>query len=130
MYADIFAANIDKSFLDANNIESMITADECGGMSPHMTITAGVRLIVREEDASKAISILNEPHPEFDDAPDIHGKKSNSNTSAEDSDEEEITENAETGNPAICPKCSYDNSMEMRENVNWNKCRRCNTPLK
>ena len=33
-------------------------------------------------------------------------------------------------NPAICTKCSYDNSVEMRENANWNKCRRCGSALR
>jgi hypothetical protein len=48
----------------------------------------------------------------------------------EDVCEDNTLENTVSTNPAICPKCSYDNTMEMSENENWNKCRKCNTLLK
>ena len=108
----------------------MISADDCGGIQPYMTFATGVRLIVREEDAAKAVSILNKSYGKFDKESLTHrNNKYNSNPLAEGTDEEDTLEISVSDNPAICPKCSYDNSMEMRENANWTKCRKCNTPL-
>ena len=64
-YADAFAAKVDKTVLDANNIKSMISADDCGDMRPHIHFVNWVKLIVREEDAQKANSILNNSQPGF-----------------------------------------------------------------
>ena len=136
----------------------MISSDDCGGMRPHMTLTTGVRLIVKEEDAATAIAILNKSFPEFDDAlevdrneefkskinsrkrdksnhifrikPSDKSRDSGDNIIKEDVADDDTSEDSEADNPAICPKCSYDNSMEIRENPNWSKCRKCNTPLK
>ena len=40
-------ADLARSALEAAGIESMIAADDSGGMRPHMALTAGVRLQVR-----------------------------------------------------------------------------------
>ncbi|MFA6451290.1 MAG: hypothetical protein WCX65_17590 [bacterium] len=129
IYADVFAANIDKSVLDTNDIKSMISADDCGGMRPAMQFGIGVRLIVREEDAVEAIKILNKSS-ENDDGED-RGKKVNSKAIAKPDDEDMENDGTDVdANPAVCPTCSYDNSMEMRENINWKKCRLCGTLLK
>ena len=55
-----FDAEIAKSALEAAEIESMIRADDAGGMRPHLW-TAGVELIVRAEDAARATEILEIP---------------------------------------------------------------------
>ena len=55
-----FDAEIAKSALEAAEIDSMIRADDAGGMRPHLW-TAGVELIVRIEDAARATEILETP---------------------------------------------------------------------
>ena len=55
-----FDAEIAKSALKAAEIDSMIRADDAGGMRPHLW-TAGVELIVRAEDAGRAMEILEIP---------------------------------------------------------------------
>jgi hypothetical protein len=44
--------------LEAADIESMISADDAGGLRPHLWM-GGVRLLVRAEDAEQAVKILN-----------------------------------------------------------------------
>ena len=56
-FANMFDAEVAKSALDAAEIESLIRADDAGGMRPHMWL-AGVELIVRAEDAQHANEIL------------------------------------------------------------------------
>ena len=36
----------------------MIARDDCGGQRPHLTLTSGVRLLVRAEDAERAAEVL------------------------------------------------------------------------
>ena len=42
-------------------IEAVIAADDAGGMRPHMSLTRGVAIQVRLEDAARAREILNTP---------------------------------------------------------------------
>jgi hypothetical protein len=51
-------ADIAQGALEAANIESMISADDAGGVRPHLWMS-GVRLLVRAEDAEEATRILN-----------------------------------------------------------------------
>ena len=52
-------AEIVKSLLEASGIEAVVSADDCGGMRPHLLLgTNGTRLLVKEEDAQKALEIL------------------------------------------------------------------------
>ena len=51
-------ADLAKSALEAAGIESMIQSDDCGGVRPHLWM-GGVQLLVRDEDAQRAIEILN-----------------------------------------------------------------------
>ena len=52
-------AELDKSLLDSHGIESMISADDAGGMRPDLLWAAGgVRLLVKQEDAQKALKLL------------------------------------------------------------------------
>jgi hypothetical protein len=46
--------------LEAGGIESMISADDAGGLRPHLSVLSGVRLLVRAEDAEQAGKILGE----------------------------------------------------------------------
>jgi len=57
-YSNRFEADVAKSALDAANIESLIRADDVGGTRPHLWMSAGVELLVREEDAASASEIL------------------------------------------------------------------------
>ena len=49
-------AQIAKGILDEVEIESMIRSDDAGGMYPAM---AGVQLVVRSEDAARAMEALH-----------------------------------------------------------------------
>jgi hypothetical protein len=51
-------AELAKSALDAADVEAFIQADDAGGMRPHMLYVQGARLIVRAEDAERAMNIL------------------------------------------------------------------------
>jgi hypothetical protein len=55
-----FEAEIAKSALDAAGIESMIRSDDCGGTRPHLWMS-GVELIVRQDDAAEAVTVLDTP---------------------------------------------------------------------
>jgi hypothetical protein len=52
-------AQIAKGVLDQAGIESMIRADNAGGMYPAIS---GAELLVRTEDVQKANEALNSPH--------------------------------------------------------------------
>ena len=54
-----FEADVAKSALDAAGIESMIRADDAGGMRPAMSMGSAVELIVRAQDATRAGEILD-----------------------------------------------------------------------
>jgi hypothetical protein len=53
-------AELAQGALEAGGIESIISADDVGGMRPHLSLTGGVRLFVRADDAEKAGAILGE----------------------------------------------------------------------
>ena len=50
-------ADMARGALEAADIESMISADDAGGLRPHLWM-GGVRLLVRAEDAEQATEIL------------------------------------------------------------------------
>jgi hypothetical protein len=50
-------ADMARGALEAADIESMISADDAGGLRPHLWM-GGVRLLVRAEDAEQASEIL------------------------------------------------------------------------
>jgi hypothetical protein len=56
-FLNTFDAELAKSALDAAGIDSMIRADDAGGMRPHLWM-GGVELVVRAEDAEQANTIL------------------------------------------------------------------------
>ncbi|HNR95239.1 MAG TPA: DUF2007 domain-containing protein [Kiritimatiellia bacterium] len=49
---------MDRLFLEASDIETLIEADDCGGMTPYFQQALGVRLLVREEDLDRAKELL------------------------------------------------------------------------
>jgi Putative prokaryotic signal transducing protein len=54
-------ADLARSALEAAGIESIVGADDSGGMRPHLALTAGVRLLVRAGDAERAEQVLDTP---------------------------------------------------------------------
>ncbi|MBK9242278.1 MAG: DUF2007 domain-containing protein [Acidobacteria bacterium] len=56
-----FLTNVDaelaRSVLEAAEIESLIQADDCGGVRPHLWM-GGVELLVAAEDAARADEVL------------------------------------------------------------------------
>ena len=58
-YNNRVEAELAKSFLEDSDIEAVVSADDCGGMRPHLLLgTNGTRLLVKEEDAQKALEVL------------------------------------------------------------------------
>jgi len=51
-------ADMARGALKAADIDSMISADDAGGLRPHMWM-GGIRLLVRAEDARQASEVLN-----------------------------------------------------------------------
>jgi hypothetical protein len=51
-------AQLAKTALEAAEIDSMIRADDAGGMRPHLWVGSGVELVVRAEDVDRANEIL------------------------------------------------------------------------
>jgi hypothetical protein len=56
-YVNHFEADIARSALEAAGIESMIRADDCGGVRPHLWM-GGIELLVRDQDADRADEVL------------------------------------------------------------------------
>jgi hypothetical protein len=54
-----FEADVAKSALDAAGIESMVRADDAGGMRPGMWMGLAVELLVRPDDLERATEILD-----------------------------------------------------------------------
>jgi hypothetical protein len=52
-------ADMARGALEAADIESMISADDAGGLRPHLWM-GGIRLLVRAEDAERAAEILGQ----------------------------------------------------------------------
>jgi len=52
-------AGIAKGLLENQQIESIISADDCGGWRPELTIgRGGIRLLVKASDKQKALEII------------------------------------------------------------------------
>jgi Putative prokaryotic signal transducing protein len=54
-------ADVAKSALDAADIDSVLSADDMGGVQPGLWASEGVALLVRSEDALRAAEILDTP---------------------------------------------------------------------
>ena len=60
-------AELARSALEAAQIDSMVRADDAGGMRPHLWVN-GVDLVVRADDVERANEILgDEPGPPSED---------------------------------------------------------------
>ena len=57
-FSSDFEAEIAKGKLQSSGIDSFIFKDDCGGMRPHMLLTAGVQLKVIERDLPEARNVL------------------------------------------------------------------------
>jgi len=57
-FSSDFEAEIARGKLQSSGIDSFIFKDDCGGMRPHMLLTAGVQLKVSERDSSEARNVL------------------------------------------------------------------------
>jgi hypothetical protein len=53
-----FEADVAKSALDAVEIDSLVRADDAGGMRPGMWMGSAVELLVRPDDYQRAVEIL------------------------------------------------------------------------
>ena len=60
IYLNNFDAEVAKSALEAARIDSMISADDAGGVQPGLWVGRGVGLVVRAEDAARANEVLGE----------------------------------------------------------------------
>ena len=52
-------ADIARSALEASGIDSIVSGDDAGGVQPGLWMK-GVRLLVREDDADRALTVLNQ----------------------------------------------------------------------
>ncbi len=60
-YSNRIQAEIDKGLLSANNIKSIISADDAGGARPDLLMaTGGVWLYVNEKDFKKASELISD----------------------------------------------------------------------
>ncbi len=58
IYSYRHEAEIGRSALEANGIEAMIKADDCGSQEPYLSSNTGVKLLVRRADGRKARTLL------------------------------------------------------------------------
>lgn len=63
-YADPVQAEVDRAVLAAHGIEARVLRDDAGGMLPSLHVGVDVRLIVRWEDAVRALAVLDEGEEE------------------------------------------------------------------
>jgi len=59
-YGSRHEAELARGFLEANGIEAVVSADDVGGMRPHLLLGGGARLLVKEEDVQKALEVLKD----------------------------------------------------------------------
>ena len=60
-FPDRLQADMARSLLEANGITASVSADDVGGMRPDLAFTSGgVKLFVLDDNADKALALLNE----------------------------------------------------------------------
>ena len=59
VFNDELEANFAKSTLESEGVDSMLSGDNAGGMEPPLSLSQGIKLIVRSEDAERAEAILS-----------------------------------------------------------------------
>jgi len=62
-YPSVIAAEMAKSALDAAEIDSFLQSDDSGHLDPALSMTNGVKLLVRSEDAAAAAEVLEQITP-------------------------------------------------------------------
>ena len=60
-FPDRIEAELAHSALEAAGIDSMIKSDDAGGLQPGLSMTNGISVMVRVEDAVAAAEILTTP---------------------------------------------------------------------
>ena len=73
-YPNEFAAQLAQMVLESHEIPSMLQHDNAGGMQPGLAFARGVRLVVRHEDAVRALRHLDAEEAALaaeDDTPDV-----------------------------------------------------------
>jgi hypothetical protein len=65
-FADRIEAELAQTALKAAGIESMVRADDAGGLRPALGFSNGVALLVRVEQASAADEVLSADHTRGD----------------------------------------------------------------
>lgn len=56
-------AELAKTQLESEGIRCFLSGDDCGGLRPALTMTNGIKLVVRADDAARAEEILSEENP-------------------------------------------------------------------
>jgi hypothetical protein len=67
VFSSELEALIARAALNSFGIEAVLSSDDCGGQRPAWTLTNGIRLMVRPEDANTANDVLRsavEPEPQ------------------------------------------------------------------
>ena len=59
-FSDNMLAEVAQITLEAHGIGSTIQKDDCGGMTPHLNVITGIRLMVNPVDEEEASAILNQ----------------------------------------------------------------------
>ena len=54
-YGSRHEAELVRGFLEVNGIKAVVSADDVGGMRPHLLFGGGARLLVKEEDVQEAL---------------------------------------------------------------------------
>jgi putative signal transducing protein len=57
-FLNAFDAELAKSALESAEIQSIVQADDAGGVQPGLWVGRGVELLVRTEDAARANEVL------------------------------------------------------------------------
>ena len=65
LFSEIHEADIAKGLLTANDVPCMLIRDDAGTMYPQLHQGLGVRLVVPEEFAQRARSILEQAQADF-----------------------------------------------------------------
>lgn len=53
-------AELAKTQLESAGIRCFLSGDDCGGLRPALTMTNGIKVVVRADDAARAAEILGE----------------------------------------------------------------------
>ena len=57
-FGDAFTAHAARALLEAHDIPALVLGDDAGGMYAALTYVGGIRLVVRHDDAVRALALL------------------------------------------------------------------------